>query len=83
LPVVFLTTSAVRSTHMNCTATLALTSVSGHYSGQSEKLTTHLRLVLKLGMRGAVSGLLHTPAVVQQCINKHADNFALTLQQTP
>ena len=68
---------------MYCTLRLALTSVSGHYSGQGVKLTTHLCIVLRLGMRGAVPGLLHTPAVVQQCINKHADNFALTLQQTP
>jgi hypothetical protein len=64
---------------MYCTARLALTSVSGHYSGQGEKLTTHLRLVLKLGMHGALPRIVHTPAVIQQCIIKHTDNFALTL----
>ena len=68
---------------MYCTARLVLTSVSGHYSGQGVKLTTHLRIVLRLGMRGALPRLLHTPAVIQQCIIKHTDNFTLTLQQTP
>ena len=34
-------------------------------------------------MIGAVPRLVHTPAVIQQCIIKHRDNFALTLQQTP
>jgi hypothetical protein len=41
------------------------------------KLTTHL---LKLGMRGAVTLLVHTPAVIKQCIIKHRDNCAFTLQ---
>ena len=83
LPVVCLTAGAVRSTHMYCTARLALTSVSGHYSGQGEKLTTHLRIVLRLGMRGAVPLIVHTPAIVKQSIIKHTDNVTLTLQQTP
>ena len=52
-------TVAVGSTHMYCTG-LALTAVSGHYSGQ---LTNNLSLVLRLGMRGAVPRLVHTPAV--------------------
>ena len=68
---------------MYCTSELALTSVSGHYRGQGMKLATHLRLVLRLGMHGAVPRLVHTPAVIQQCIIKHRDNFAFTLQQTP
>jgi len=54
---------------MYCTARLVLTSVSGHYSGQGVKLTTHLRIVLRLGMRGAVPRIVYTPAVIQQCIN--------------
>jgi len=65
---------------MYCTSRLVLTSVSGHYRGQGVKLTTHLRLVLKLGIRGAVPRIVHTPAVIQQCIIKHTDNFSRTLQ---
>jgi hypothetical protein len=83
LPVVCLTTGAVRSTHMYCTLVLTLTSVSGHYSSQGVKLTTHLRIVLMLGMGGALPRIVHTPAIIQQCIDKHTDSFALTLQQTP
>ena len=64
LPVVSLTTVAVGSTHMYCTG-LVLTVVSGHYSGQSVLLTTNLSLVLRLGRRGAVPRLVHTPAVIQ------------------
>jgi len=43
----------------------------------------YLRLVPRLGMIGAVPRLVHTPAVIHQCIIKHRDNFAFTLQQTP
>jgi hypothetical protein len=65
---------------MYCTSRLALTSVSGNYSGQGVKLTTHLRLLLRLGMRGAVPRIVHTPAVIQQRIIQHRDHFAFTLQ---
>ena len=66
---------------MYCTK-LALTSVSGHYSGQAVKMATHLRVMLRLGIRGAVPRLVHMPAVIQQRTIKHRDNFAFTLQQT-
>jgi hypothetical protein len=62
---------------MYCTSRFALTSVSGHYSGQGVTLATLLRLLLRLGMRGTVPRLLYTPAVLQQRIIKHTDNFAL------
>jgi hypothetical protein len=31
-------------------------------------------------MRGAVPRIVHTPAVIQQCVIQHKDNFALTLK---
>ena len=80
LPVVCLTTIAVRSAHIYCTSGLALTPVSGHYSGQGVKLTNHLRVVLRVGMRGALPRLLHTPAVIQHCIIQPKDNFAFPLK---
>ena len=43
----------------------------------------YLCLVPRLGKIEAVPRLVHTPAVIQQCIIKHRDNFAFTLQQTP
>jgi len=76
--------SACRLSHYKCsqkhTSRLVLTSVSGHYIGQGVKLTTNLRQILRLWLRGAVPRLVHTPAVIQQCIIQHTINFALTLQ---
>jgi hypothetical protein len=65
---------------MYCTSWPALTSVSGHYSRKGVKLTTNLRVVMSLGMRGALPRLVHTPAVIQQCIIKQRANVAFTLQ---
>ena len=59
---------------------LALTFVSGHYSGQGVKLTNHLRIVLRVGMRGALPRLFHTPAVIEHCIIQPKDNFAFPLK---
>lgn len=50
--------------HTYCTSRRALTSVNGHYRGQGVKQSTNLRLLLRLGMRGVVPRIVHSPAVI-------------------
>jgi len=54
--------------------------LSRGYSGRGVKLTTHLHLVLRLRMRGAIPPLPHmSQCLMAWCLVKHRDNFTFTL----